>query len=115
MPPPDSTEALAARLKTARRARGFTQEQLARELGLSRSAVAQWETSRAGQLRENLVRLAAVLGVSVSWLLRGMEEGDMRGDELALLRLYRALSAEDRAELLRLARRLARYPPSPKG
>ena len=36
------------RIKTLRRSRGWTQDQLAQATGVSRSAVAQWETGRAG-------------------------------------------------------------------
>lgn len=105
-------ESVGGRIRAAREARGMTQDDLAAATGVSRSAVAQWETDRAGQVRGNLVRLAATLGVAVEFLLFG---GDKRapaaaasGDELALLRLYRECAPEDQAFLLRTARRLAR-------
>ncbi|WP_114913631.1 helix-turn-helix domain-containing protein [Acidibrevibacterium fodinaquatile] len=101
-----------ARLRAARLERGLTQDALAAELGVSRSAVAQWETDRAGQIRGNLLRIAEVLGVSLEYLLHGDDKRApaqaATGDELALLRLYRELSPEDRAMLLTTARRLAR-------
>jgi transcriptional regulator with XRE-family HTH domain len=104
---------VGARIRQARLARGMTQADLAAKIGVTRSAVAQWETDRAGQVRANLTRLAAVLGVSVQFLLEG--EGPRMGDEraenateLALLRLYRTCTEEDRAFLLRTATRLAR-------
>ncbi len=101
------------RIRNARRARGMTQADLAEAVGVSRSAVAQWETDRAGQVRGNLSRIAGVLGVSVQFLLDG-NAGRVDGEvprnatELALLRLYRACTEADRALLLRTARRLAR-------
>ena len=104
-------EAQAKRIREARRERGLTQEQLATATGVSRSAVAQWETGRAGQITGNLSRIATVLGISVEWLLYGAnkrapaEAGT--GDELALLRLYRECSPADRNFLLTTARRLA--------
>ena len=113
-PPPTTTPTTTpgARLRAARRERGLTQEGLAAELGVSRSAVAQWETDRAGQIRGNLLRIADVLGVSLEYLLHGDDKRApaqaATGDELALLRLYRELSPEDRAMLLTTARRLAR-------
>lgn len=101
--------ATGARIREARERQGLTQAGLATALGVSRSAVAQWETERAGQIRAHLARLAEVLGVSLAWLLSGAPEVEAgSGDELALLRLYRECGAEDRASLLRLARRLAR-------
>ena len=40
-----------------------------RRSALSRSAVAQWETGRAGQVTTNLTRVAAALGVGVEHLM----------------------------------------------
>lgn len=111
---------VGGRIRDARRAHGLTQEDLARAVGVSRSAVAQWETGRAGQLRGNLARIASVLGMPVAALMEGvleeresggggLAEGTARdGTEIALLRLFRACPAEDRALLLRTAHRLAR-------
>ena len=105
-------DTVGARIRAARAARGLTQEGLAALVGVSRSAVAQWETERAGQIRGNLGRVAAALAVSVEFLLFGADKRAPReaasGDELALLRLYRELPPEDRAMLLQTARRLAR-------
>ncbi|MDA8253606.1 MAG: helix-turn-helix transcriptional regulator [Rhodospirillales bacterium] len=106
------TEAVGARIREARLARGMTQAELASAVGVTRSAVAQWETERAGQVRANLTRIAAVLGVSVQFLLEGgggaAPERPENATELALLRLYRSCTEEDRAFLLRTATRLAR-------
>jgi transcriptional regulator with XRE-family HTH domain len=108
----DGTETVGARIRAARLARGLTQADLAVSVGVSRSAVAQWETERSGQVRGNLTRIASVLGVSVEHLLRGTEGGLVVGPEnateLALLRLYRNCTEDDRAFLLRTATRLAR-------
>jgi transcriptional regulator with XRE-family HTH domain len=101
-----------ARIRAARLAAGLTQEALARQVGVSRSAVAQWETDRAGQVGGNLARIAEALAVSVGHLLTGgAREGGARAEdatELALLRLYRSCTGADRAFLLRTATRLAR-------
>ena len=103
---------VGARIRIARLARGLTQADLAAGVGVSRSAVAQWETERSGQVRGNLSRIAAVLGVSVGHLLDGLEAGAEpvadNATELALLRLYRTCNEDDRAFLLRTAAHLAR-------
>lgn len=106
-------EPVGARIRAARQERGLTQAGLGAAVGVSRSAVAQWETERAGQVRGNLTRIAAVLGVSVEHLLNGAtaaarQAGPENATELALLRLYRACTEDDRAFLLRTATRLAR-------
>jgi transcriptional regulator with XRE-family HTH domain len=101
---------IGTRIRKVRRERGWTQDQLANAVGVSRSAVAQWETGRAGQVTGNLTRIAATLEVGVEYLMYGDDKrtvSDVRqGDELALLRLYRECSPEDRQLLLRTARRL---------
>jgi transcriptional regulator with XRE-family HTH domain len=101
---------MGIRIREVRRERGWTQDQLANAVGVSRSAVAQWETGRAGQVTANLTRIADVLQVGVEYLMYGDDKrapAEARpGDELALLRLYRECSSEDRQLLLRTARRL---------
>lgn len=110
-PPP---ETVGSRIRSLRIAGGLTQEQLAVACGVSRSAVAQWETDRAGQLSGNISRIAAALAASVEFLLEGKRPpSEMTGDELAMVRLYRACDAEDRAFLLRTARKLAEPPLRP--
>ena len=109
---PESSPTVGARIREIRAAHGLTQEALAAAIGVTRSAVAQWETDRAGQVRSNLPRLAAALDVSVEYLLFGEDKrGPLQaatGDELALLRLYRECDADDRAFVLRTVQRLAR-------
>jgi len=104
-------EEIGARIRTARQELGWTQDQLAAAVGVSRSAVAQWETGRAGQVTANLTRVAAALGVGIEHLAHGRDKfapGQVTtGDELALLRLYRECSPADRQLVLRTVRRLA--------
>ena len=105
------TRAIGSRIRAARQDQGWTQDELAAAVGVSRSAVAQWETGRAGQVTANLTRVAAALGTGVEHLMHGREKytaGQVtNGDELALLRLYRECTPADRQLLLRTARRFA--------
>ena len=75
-------------------------------------------TDRTGQVRANLARVAAVLGVSIGYLLTGdsRDAGVVHvetADERALLSLYRQIREPGRAELLRNARRIAAIQTSP--
>ena len=101
---------MGIRIRGVRRERGWTQDQLANAVGVSRSAVAQWETGRAGQVTTNLTRIAEVLEIGVEYLMYGDDKrtpAEARlGDELAILRLFRECSSDDRQFLLRTARRL---------
>jgi transcriptional regulator with XRE-family HTH domain len=101
------TETVGARIRALRLAANLTQDEFAAKLNVSRSAIAQWETDRAGQVRDNMERIAKVLNTSLGYLVSG-ETGSLLGDELALMRLYRACATEDRRMLLLTARRLAR-------
>ena len=104
----DSGLSVGTRIRALRQSAGLTQEQLAAACDVTRSAVAQWETDRAGQLRGNISRIADALDTTVEHLLHGTRaELDLTGDERALLRLYRSCGPEDRTFLLRTARRLA--------
>ena len=114
----DST-GIADRIRAARERAGLTQAGLALKVGVTRSAVAQWETGRAGQVGAHLAQIAAVLGVGIDHLMLGSAEqmigrefgtDKLTGDEMAMLRLYRACDAEDRAILQRTAHRFARDP-----
>jgi tellurite methyltransferase len=56
-----------------RKAKGLTQEQLAKMLGVTQGAVAQWENGLTHPAFNMLPRLAAALGVTVDELI-GKEE-----------------------------------------
>ena len=105
---------IGGRIRTLRRARGLTQDSLAVCTGVSRSAVAQWETGRAGQMGSKLRRIAEALGVSVSMLKEGWEglatDSVLSAEEMSLLRLFRRCPAEDRSVLLHVAHKLAANP-----
>ena len=62
------------RLKEARRARGLTQAELGRLVGVGKSAISQYEHGLRLPETAILVRLAGALGVSADWLL-GLEDG----------------------------------------
>jgi transcriptional regulator with XRE-family HTH domain len=103
---------IGTRIKALRREKGLSQDELANQVGVSRSAVAQWETGRTGQVTGNLSRIAGALDASVEFLVYGNDKTGpgtvTQGDELAMLRLYRECEPEDRQMLLRMARRLAK-------
>lgn len=52
-----------------RKAKGLTQEQLAKLLGVTQGAVAQWENGLTHPAFNMLPRLAAALGVTVDELI----------------------------------------------
>ena len=64
---------LGEKIREARRKCGFSQEQLAEKMSVSRSAVAKWETDKGLPDVGNLKMLARLLNASVDQLL---DEGD---------------------------------------
>lgn len=65
------------RLREARKLRGWGQEMLAEKLSVSTGAVGNWEIGPKLPTAENLGKIAAVLGVSTSWLLYGEEKSGL--------------------------------------
>ena len=82
---------VAQRLAELRRAKGYSQESLAHELGLSRQAVSKWERAESSPDTENLIALAKLYGVSLDGLLR---VDDAVEDDIAF---ENASRAQDRA------------------
>lgn len=61
-------------LKLYRKQNGFTQEQVAERLGVSRQAVAKWERGETLPDIENVIALSDMYGVSVDFLVRNMTD-----------------------------------------
>lgn len=86
---------LGRRIRLLREMAGLSQQQLANKVGISRSAVAFWETGRSGHVGKHLGSLAQVLGVEPEVLLTGMAykaiQATLTPDENTMLTLYRQL------------------------
>ena len=70
-------------LKTLRKNKGITQEELAARLNIVRQTVSKWEKGQSVPDAEMLVKLAEVFEVPVSHLLGSRIEPDVRPDALA--------------------------------
>lgn len=64
----------ATRLYEYRKAHGYSQEELAAKIGVSRQAISKWERSESSPDTDNLIALAQLYGVSLDTLLMGDEE-----------------------------------------
>jgi phage repressor protein C with HTH and peptisase S24 domain len=66
---------LGQRIKSARKAKKMTQEQLGLKVGVKKASVSQWENGLTKQLiGENLLKTAKALGVTPQWLTTGEVE-----------------------------------------
>ncbi|MFT8718582.1 helix-turn-helix domain-containing protein [Acetobacter sp.] len=110
-----SHETLGQRIRALRQYAGMTQVKLAEALGLSRSAIAHWETDRDGRVKEYLPQLAELFQVPAEVFLTGMATQEavvhLTIDEVDLLRLYRSLDVGERLSVQRSITRLLKRSP----
>lgn len=110
---------LAARLRELRARRGWTQDQVARELGCHESAVSRWESGSRFPTGVDLVALADLFRVSADDLLgRGRQHaraGAALVDLQLLERLASAGSTEEFEQLVRDNGDQAVWLPVPEG
>lgn len=91
---------LGERIREQRKARGMSQEMVAGHLGVSRQAVAKWESGQSAPSAENLHRLAELLGTTAGSLLDSPAVGSGAAEQA-----YALLRAEREAERRRSRRR----------
>lgn len=68
-------------LKLFRKRNGYTQEQIAERLGVSRQAVAKWERGESLPDIENVIALADMYEITVDSLVRNMACTDGKGKD----------------------------------
>jgi|SRR4051812_18722404 transcriptional regulator with XRE-family HTH domain len=74
-----NTETMGDRIRTLRQARGLTQEQLGEEVGVSKSAVSQWEDGSVENIKlKTFLKLIEVLRTHHDYLIWGPERTDSR-------------------------------------
>ncbi|MEW6424724.1 MAG: helix-turn-helix transcriptional regulator [Bacillota bacterium] len=111
----DRRRRLAARLRALRQSRGMTQEQLAEYANLHPTYIAKIEAGKRLPSLEALERLAAALNVSVTSIVRAMDEGEeasVISEEafiVDLKEILRGCSEGQKSLLWAFARLLKRY------
>ncbi|HOV96733.1 MAG TPA: helix-turn-helix transcriptional regulator [Thermomonas sp.] len=109
---------LAHRIRKARLTKGLSQLALAEQLGVTRGAVANWESSAGTHpATDRLLRIAEITDVSVEWLASGRRTISSASaappppsadavsgnpQELQLLRLFRTLPLRYHAQVITL-------------
>lgn len=71
---------MGLRLKSVRKKNGYSQENLAEELGMTTSAVGGYETGKSFPSVEVLTKISEILNVSIDWLIRGEGESDYNSE-----------------------------------
>jgi len=85
MPTQFTKERIGSRLKTARLATGFSQEEVAKQFGLTRQAVAAWESGASCPTAVQLAKLCSTYGCSSDLILFGVTAYDLGTDITATL------------------------------
>ena len=74
---------VGGRIKGLRQRSGWTQQQLADRLGLSRAAVTQWESGQATCNYAQALELERILDANVSYILFGRDMAQAEASEAA--------------------------------
>lgn len=98
---------LSQKILQLRKKQGWSQEELAEKLGVSRQSVSKWESAVSLPEIDKIMELASVFGVTTDYLLRDdIEQAEYApGDD----RRYPALSIEQVDEFLAVRQRYARW------
>ena len=96
------------RLRSARKAAGMTMKELGQKVGCAEATISHYELGRNEPPQEVLIKMAEVLGVSVSWLM-GVDEKPIEFSDFtfAMHGAERDLTEHDKEILLQMAQRLA--------
>ena len=84
----------ADKLIELRKRSGWSQEDLAEQMGVTRQSVSKWEGAQSVPELEKILQLARIFGVSTDYLLK---------DELETAEAVGAIPAEDAPKLRRIS------------
>ena len=82
---------IADRIQHLRKSKGFSQEELADKIGVSRQAVSKWESEQSTPDLEKIIVMSDFFGVTTDYILKGIEpveDKEQKGKELASRVLY---------------------------
>lgn len=91
------------RLRNLRTSRNMSQEQVARHIGLTRSAYSHYEINNRQPVYATLLKLAVLFDVSVDYLINDNSYIESH-DTHQLLQLWHGLDADSRQQTLQLMR-----------
>ncbi|WP_460733042.1 helix-turn-helix domain-containing protein [Lysobacter tyrosinilyticus] len=101
---------MSLRIRRARRLALVSQNELARRVGVNRSAVAQWESANSTTCPSvgHLIHLAVETGVNFEWLATGRgDSGHSRLGEASAVVVTDLAQDKEEGEALRLLRSLS--------
>lgn len=97
---------LADKIMEERKRNGWSQEELAQKLGVSRQSVSKWESAQSVPDLNRILQLADLFSVSTDYLLKDEIESKKDGDGLSesvdISKKIRKVSMEEASDFLRL-------------
>lgn len=98
---------MAEKIRSLRIGKGMTQEDLGRELGVQKSAIAKYESGRVENIkRSTILKMANIFDVDPAWLMdvTSSTENDILDEiDVAFLGDYKELTEENKATLRAMA------------
>lgn len=96
---------LGEKIAQLRRKNGWSQEELADKMGVSRQAVSKWESGQTMPDLERILRLSSLFGVTIDYLLKDGEAPERPRSEAVEDPQIRQISLADAADYLSLRER----------
>lgn len=99
---------LSEKIMTLRKKKGWSQEELAEKLDISRQSVSKWESASSVPDIDKIIQLSRIFGVTTDWLLKDEEETDVvpREEEYEETDV-KIVSMEEAGRFIELERKLA--------
>lgn len=99
---------LSEKIMTLRKKKGWSQEELAEKLDISRQSVSKWESASSVPDIDKIIQLSHIFGVSTDWLLKDEEETEvvLREEEYEETDV-KVVSMEEAGRFIELERKLA--------
>ena len=99
---------LADKIMTLRKKSGWSQEDLADKLGISRQSVSKWESGMSIPDLEKIVKMSSLFGVSTDYLLKDEIEGELPSETMATDdNILRSVSLEEASTYMNLVKETA--------
>lgn len=64
---------IADRIQNLRKSKGYSQEELADKMGISRQSISKWESEQSSPDIDKIILMSEIFGVTTDYLLKGIE------------------------------------------
>jgi len=71
---------IAERIQSLRKQKGYSQEELAEKIGVSRQAVSKWESRQSTPDIDKIIALSDLFNISTDYILKGEETHTVPGE-----------------------------------